>query len=193
MRTASAEAAATDRLQDEVNRMRGISGQISKFRSEIDKLDAAAVPLLASINGRGAWLQIIDDLNARLPKENIWITELAPTSNGTILGQTGPGAAAAPTPPPSTPPPGRGRGGAAVKNAPARPTIDGVFIKGLYLSNPEQQEIVVDYFRNLLDSKIFEVDANNQSQVIRPSTPTSTEWAYPYELRLKLRQPLYLP
>ncbi len=71
--------------------------------------------------------------------------------------------------------------------------IDGVFVRGLYLSNPKQQEIVVDYFRNLLGSTVFEVDANRQSEVIKPSTPTNTEWAYPYELRLKLRQPFALP
>ena len=66
-------------------------------------------------------------------------------------------------------------------------------MRGLYLSNPKQQEIVVDYFRNLLSSTVFEVDPNKQSEVIRPSTPTTTEWAYRYELRLKLRKPLVLP
>jgi len=71
--------------------------------------------------------------------------------------------------------------------------IDGVFVRGLYLSNPKQQEIVVDYFRNLLASTVFEVDPNRQSEVIKPSTPTNTEWAYPYELRLKLRNPFALP
>jgi hypothetical protein len=71
--------------------------------------------------------------------------------------------------------------------------IDGVFVRGLYLSDPKQQEIVVDYFRNLLSSPVFEVEPNQQAEVIRPSTPTTTEWAYPYELRLKLRQPFALP
>ena len=71
--------------------------------------------------------------------------------------------------------------------------IDGVFVKGLYLYNPKQQEVVVDYFRNLVASTVFEVDPNKQSEVIRPSTPTNTEWAYPYELRLKLRRPFPLP
>ncbi|MGI8433076.1 MAG: type IV pilus assembly protein PilM, partial [Chthoniobacterales bacterium] len=80
MRAASAEAATTDKLQEEVQRMRALSGQIGKYRQEIDALDASAEPLLLSINGRGGWLQILDDLNTRLPKENIWITELAPTS-----------------------------------------------------------------------------------------------------------------
>jgi hypothetical protein len=71
--------------------------------------------------------------------------------------------------------------------------IDGVFVRGLYLSNPKQQKVVVDYFRNLLGSQIFEVNPAEQSQVIKPSMPTNTEWAYPYELRLKLLVPLPLP
>jgi len=52
---------------------------------------------------------------------------------------------------------------------------------------------VVDYFRNLLSSTVFELDPNKEAEVIKPSTPTNSEWAYPYELRLKLRQPLALP
>ena len=149
----------------------------------------AATPLLSAINDRGVWLRIIDDLNARLPKENIWITELAPTSGGRVVGGAAPGAAT--TSAPVAPPPAQGRA-AAGPGAPNGPMIDGVFVAGLYLSNPKQQEIVVDYFRNLLGSTVFEVDPNKQSEVIKPSTPTNTEWAYPYELRLKLRQPFEL-
>lgn len=187
MRSAQVEAAASDQLQSEVDRMRGMESRLGQLRQDIAALDAVAAPLLASINGRGRWLQILDDLNARLPKENIWITELAPTSGGQVLGESGPGALA--PLPVAPPPPGRGPAAAA----PTRPAIDGVFVRGLYLSNPKQQEIVVDYFRNLLDSRVFEVDANDQSQVIKPSMPTNSDWAYSYELRLKLREPLFLP
>ena len=141
--------------------------------------------MLSAISDRGAWLRILDDLNVRLPRENIWITELAPTSGGIILGGSGPARVNAPGYNSKL---ARGAGGAK-----AAPMIDGVFLRGLYLSNPRQQEIVVDYFRNLLGSSIFEVDPNRQSEVIRPSMPTNTEWAYPYELRLKLRQPFGLP
>ena len=71
--------------------------------------------------------------------------------------------------------------------------IDGVLIRGLYLFNPRQQEVAVDYFRNLLNSPFFVIDPTKQSEVIKPSIPTNTEWAYPYELRLKLRRPLAMP
>ena len=192
MRAAQIEAGVSDNLQLEVDRMRGIESRLSQLRKETSTLDAVATPLLGAINGRGSWLQILDDLNARLPKENIWITELLPTSGGQAVAETAAGGAApVPTPPPA-PTPARGRGPAAGAT-PARPMIDGILVRGLYLSNPKQQEIVVDYFRNLLDSQVFDVDANDQSKVIKPSTPTNTEWAYPYELRLKLHDPLPLP
>ncbi len=189
MRVAQVEAGATDRLQAEVDRMHAVESRLGQLHKETAALDAVATPLLDLIGGRGAWLKILDDLNSRLPQENIWITELAPTSGGRVLGEKGPGAAA--PPPTPTPSPRRGRG--AKTAPPAGPMIDGVFVKGLYLFNPKQQEIVVDYFRNLLGSHVFEVKADEQAQVIKPSTPTTTEWAYPYELRLKLREPLPLP
>jgi type IV pilus assembly protein PilM len=189
LRAAHVEAAVADRLQIEVDRMRGVEGQLDKLRRETATLDAVATPLLTAIKGRGAWLRILDDLNARLPKENIWITELAPTSAGKVIGERGPAGA---TPMPAAAAikgPGNKRPGAPA----TAPMIDGVFVRGLYLFNPKQQEVVVDYFRNLLGSPIFEIDPNHQAQVIKPSTPTSTEWAYPYELRLTLREPLALP
>jgi type IV pilus assembly protein PilM len=181
LRVAQVEARVADTLQIDVDRMRAVENPIASLLKEAAALDTAATPLLSAINDRGIWVRILDDLNARLPKENIWITELAPTSGGKILGGAGSARVNALG---SNSTPTSGAGGPK-----AVPMIDGVFIRGLYLSNPKQQEIVVDYFRNLLGSAIFEVDPNKQSDVIKPSTPTNTEWAYPYELRLKLRQP----
>jgi type IV pilus assembly protein PilM len=186
-RAAEVEARVADSLQSDLNRMQRVENGLAKLRKETAALDALATPVLTAINGRGVWLRILDDLNARLPPENIWITELAPTSDGQLVGEsdaTGVSARGY-----NQTPPLRGRGPATR----SEPMIDGVFVRGLYLSNPKQQEIVVDYFRNLLGSPIFEIDPDNQSQVIKPTTPTETEWAYPYELRLKLREPLLLP
>jgi type IV pilus assembly protein PilM len=185
LRVTQVETRVADALQVEVDRMRGLEDRIVRLRKESTALDAETTPLLSAIDDRGVWLRILDDLNARLPKENIWITELAPTSGGKVL--VGAGSAGVNTlgfNSTST----SGAGG--LKGV---PLIDGVFVRGLYLSNPKQQEIVVDYFRTLLGSVIFEVDPNRQSEVIKPSMPTNTEWAYPYELRLKLRQPFGPP
>ena len=188
LRVARVEAHLGDALQVEVDRMRDVENRIAQLKKETALLDAAATPLLDAINDRSAWLRIVDDLNARLPKEDIWITELAPTSGGRIVGDATASGVAVPG---SNTARARGHT-AAGPDTPNVPMIDGVFVRGLYLFNPKQQEIVVDYFRNLLGSTVFEVDANRQSEVIKPSTPTNTEWAYPYELRLKLRQPFEL-
>jgi hypothetical protein len=53
--------------------------------------------------------------------------------------------------------------------------------------------VVVDYFRNLVGSRFFAIDPNEQARVIKSSLPSNTEWAFPYELRLDLRKPLLLP
>jgi hypothetical protein len=66
-------------------------------------------------------------------------------------------------------------------------------VRGLYLFNPRQQEIVVDYFRNLVESPWFALDPKNQAKAIKPTTPNNTEWAFPYELRLDLKKPVPLP
>lgn len=177
----------TERIQEEVAAMRRIESQIDEVRQQTASLDTLSTPLVEAINARGFWPQIIEELNARLPKENIWITELAATSGGRPLvpGDAGFGRAettAFPTAPP--PRPGLASAGHA---------IDGLLVRGLYLFNPKQQEVVVDYFRNLTGSPLFAIDPNNQAKVIKPTTPNGTEWAFPYELRLELRQPLELP
>jgi hypothetical protein len=163
---------------------------LKQLGREIATLDSTAAPLLKAIDDRGAWPRILEDLNARLPKENIWITQLVATSGGRVVDQNVGEASARAIDPASLPGQARGPLAEAGKK---QPMIDGIFVRGLYLYNPRQEEVVVDYFRNLIASNIFEVDPDKQSEVIRPSTPTNTEWAYPYELRLKLRQPFALP
>ena len=174
----------TEEIQEKVAALKRIETQMSEARKQTSSIDDLAAPLIAAINDRSFWPQIIEELNARLPKEDIWITELVATSGGQPL---------------STP---LARGAGAESLAPVSPrpraasvdqAIDGLLVRGLYLFNPKQQEVVVDYFRNLASSPWFAIDPNNQAKTIRPTTPNNTEWAYPYELRLDLRKRVKLP
>jgi type IV pilus assembly protein PilM len=186
-RAAQVEDRATAKLQEKVDAMRRIETQMNQVRKETTALDNQSAPLVAAINERSFWPLILEDLDTRLPKENIWITELVPTSGGKpLLGAPDARTVAAATPA-ATPPPARP--GAT----PAAPAIDGLLVRGLYLFNPKQQEVVVDYFRNLVGSPWFAIDPNNQAKVIKPTTPNNTEWAFPYELRLELKKPVPLP
>jgi len=150
---------ATARLEEKVDALRRIDSQMATVRKQTASLDTLSAPLVAAINDRGFWLQIVEELNTRLPKQDIWITELVATSGGKPIGapnvrtaraETTPAPAASPARPGATP---------------AAPAIDGILVRGLYLFNPKQQEVVVDYFKNLVASPWFAIDPNNQAKV----------------------------
>jgi hypothetical protein len=188
VRAGQVARAATEKLGQINAPMRAAEAKIDNVRKKAASLDAIADPLASAMNDRFFWVELLEDLNARLPKEDVWITELIPLSAGKPIGvedkragELGQAAAAAtPVTPRST----------AKAQAAA---IDGVILRGLYLSNSKQQEVVVDYFKNLVGSPFFNVDPNNQARVIKSTIPNNTEWAFPYELRLDLKKPVKLP
>src|SRR5438552_1339626 len=164
-------------------------GQLDKLKKQISALDNIATPLITAVSDRNFWPQILEDLNMRLPEADIWITELAATSGGKLLGvpeKRAGDTAPAPTPLVAGSP---AKGGAA-----AGKVIDGIMVRGLYLYNPKQQEIVVDYLRNLAKSPFFTIDPRTPERVIKSnSVPNDTEWAFPYELQLTLKKPVKMP
>jgi type IV pilus assembly protein PilM len=185
-RAGQVEDRAAAKLQEKVEAMRRIETQMNQVRKQTTALDNESTPLVGAINDRSFWPLVLEDLDSRLPKEDIWITELIPTTGGkpVVGAESRTVVAAAPTPTPAVP-----RTGAT----PSAPAIDGVLVRGLYLFNPKQQEVVVDYFRNLISSPWFAIDPKNQAKVIKPTTPNNTEWAFPYELHLDLKKPVPLP
>jgi Tfp pilus assembly protein PilN len=170
--------------------MRVAEAQLDKLKKQITALDNTATPLITAVNDRNFWPQVLEQLNSRLPESDIWITELAATSGGKLLGVSEKRAAESAFTPPPTPAAGPAtRGAAAAANV-----IDGINVRGLYLWNPKQQEIVVDYLRNLATSPLFAVDAKTPERFIKSnSVPNESDWAFPYELQLTLKKPVKMP
>jgi type IV pilus assembly protein PilM len=185
-RATQATEQSTGQLRPKIDMMRAGEMRFDKLRKQVSALDVVARPLISAVNERSFWPEILDDLNERLPTEDIWITELIPTSGGTPVGVEEKRAAdIVPNPlPVRSARKGSDTGG---------PMIDGILLRGLYLFNPKQEQVVVDYFRNLVGSRFFAIDPNEQARVIKSSLPDNTVWAFPYELRLDLRTPLPLP
>ena len=188
-RAAQVTRETAEAIQQKNASMRGAETQLDKLKKQITSLDGLATPLITAINDRDFWPQILEDLNARLPEADIWITELGATSGGKLLGagdkRTG---QTSPVSLQQTSTPGTKTAAAGAK------LIDGILVRGLYLYNPKQQEIVVDYLRNLAKSPFFVVDPKTPERVIKSnSVPDDTEWAFPYELQLTLRKPVKLP
>ena len=175
-RAAQVTRTAAQRITASNAPMRAAEAKIDKLRQEIAKLDAVSSPLIVAISDRSFWAQILNDLNSRLPKEDIWITELIPISAGKPVGIDQKRVVEnLPTSPPS-------------KSLPNGSAIDALLLRGLYLYNAKQQEVVVEYFKNLVGSPFFNVDPNNQALALKASIPNNNEWAFPYELRLGLKK-----
>ena len=184
-RAAQVARAGAEKLRAINAPMQAAEAKIENLRKQATSLEALAAPLAATISDRFVWIELVEDLNSRLPKEDVWITELIPLSGGKPIGveekragevgqETGPAAAI---------PAGKGQTAA----------VDGILLRGLYLLNPKQQEVVVDYFKSLVGSPFFNVDPNNQARVIKLTIPNNMDWAFPYELRLDLKKPVKLP
>jgi len=162
---------------------------LDTLKKQITALDNIATPLITAVGDRNFWPKILEDLNTRLPEANIWITELAATSGGKLLGAPEKRAGEATPVPLPTPPSSTTRAAAA-----AGKVIDGIMVRGLYLYNPKQQEIVVDYLRNLASSPFFVINPKTPERVITSnSVPNDKDWAFPYELQLPLRNAVKLP
>ncbi|HWN65244.1 MAG TPA: type IV pilus assembly protein PilM [Candidatus Binatus sp.] len=190
-RAAQVTRLSTQRLQQKIDIMRTAETQLDRLKKQTVALDRVATPLITAIHDRSFWPEILEELNARLPEGNIWITKLAATSGGKLVGVSEKEKSIAE----SAPSPPSPEGKPATKTvSPSGPVIDGVNVRGLYMYNPKQQEIVVDYFRNLAGSPFFNINANKPESVIKStSVPNDTEWAFPYELQLDLRKPVKLP
>ena len=169
--------------------MHGAEALLDKLKKQITALDDIATPLITAVNDRNFWPQILEDLNTRLPEADIWITELAATSGGKLLGAPEKRAGeTTPVPSPTV------AGSPAKGGATAGKVIDGILVRGLYLYNSKQQEIVVDYLRNLAKSPFFVINPKTPERTIKSnSVPNDMEWAFPYELQLTLKKPVKLP
>ncbi len=86
LRAASLERRATASVSVKVEAMRRLATQMDAVRKQTTALDAVATPLTDAVNDRTFWVEIMEDLNVRLPKENIWITELVGLSGGKVIG-----------------------------------------------------------------------------------------------------------
>ncbi|HEY2102118.1 MAG TPA: type IV pilus assembly protein PilM [Chthoniobacterales bacterium] len=182
-RAASALQLGKRIIDGKVDTLRRAQARLDALRKDAANLDKLATPLLDAVSSRSFWPQLLEDLNARLPKEDLWITELFPLVNGKPFA---PDAAQIPI---DADQPGQI---SRARSQAGSGAVTGLFVRGLYLNNPRQQEVVVDYYRSLVRSPFFKLDPADQSRVMKPTLPNNSEWAFPYELRLDLKQPLLL-
>lgn len=202
LRATTIKEAVVEQLGTKVTAMKAIEGQFTKLRAETDALTARAAPLTQAIEDRQFYPRLLSDLNARLPREGtkssyIWITQLEPTTAGQLVTFDDPAKplAAGGAPVGNTANPGGGAPAPApTTRTSARPSVDGLHIRGLYLSNPRGDAVIEDFVNELAKSPDFDLDLKNPKTIILSRSPqTDQAWAFDYELQLKLKPNIAQP
>lgn len=188
LRASAIQATVLGGVNQKVDVMHGYEDKFSKLTKDTTELKNRATPLVETIEDRQYWARVISALNGALPEKNVWITLMEPTSGGKPVTFGDPGKPLATL--------ANGVAGAATTGKPAgaRAALDGVHIKGLYLANDKADRVVTDFVNSLAQSPFFNLDTKNEKSIVLVRTPQNEkEWAFEYELQLKLKQPVYLP
>lgn len=168
-------------IQASIAPLEQISQQISQLNDEKARLlkdgaDLAAAPLL-----RAGWVEIINELNQRLPEKFIWVTRLSPhpAVPGFALGDGDR------TPQPAT------AGGET--SASSEPQITGLEIEGLYLENEAEAGVVDQFLQSLAESTLFAITPENKDSIVEVRAAQSgSHWGYEYKMIVPLKRPIPL-
>ena len=192
LRAANIQSDVLSEVNGKVAVMQGFESKFQKANADIQKINTVAAPLNETVEDRQFWAKIVNELNARLPEKYIWITSLQPTvasGNKSVpltlgdatkpLGISGSSAAAAV--------------GAGAKGAKGN-VIDGLLVQGMYLHNPNNNNVVVEYVNNLAKSELFALDMKNPNSIYLDNPAEDPKaWATNYKLQLTFKKPLPLP
>jgi type IV pilus assembly protein PilM len=163
-------------IEPRTNELKGFEGQMNTIRSGMKAQQETAAPLLNSVRERDYWATVINDINARLPKDFVWITSFEPQKVEEAAAPTGPAA--------------KRPASAAKKTDEPKPTAV-INIRGLYLENPQGPGVVDQFMTKLDESELYAVE-KDPTTIVR-ETPNTDAWAYAYAFRLNLKNPIDLP
>ena len=145
--------------------LKNIESKMKSARSEIAKQEELAAPFIEAVRERDYWPRVIADINSRLPAEFIWIVSFAPEETATDA------------------PAAKPEKGGKNKN-PVR-----LMIRGLYAENPRGPAVVDEFVKNLAESTLYEVKADELQRTV-PDTQT---WGWPFQIPIVLKDPINLP
>ena len=179
-------AEKTDKLNQDAAPLLALEKKMKDARAEVDKLAESAHPLETIAHERAYWVSLLEDLNKRIPKDYIWITNLELQTPDAVKKEAD---AAEPAPKPTSakvkPKKGGDGGGPSVK----------LMAKGLFLGvgagNNAGAAVVDEFVTNLKDSKLMIPSDDANDGFVRPNADTN-EWAFKFVIPLKLKNPINL-
>jgi type IV pilus assembly protein PilM len=167
----------TEKLKQKAAPLVALDKDIKAAQSEVDALIKSVQPLAQVAQEREYWVNVLAELNSKIPKDFIWITGLELASNAGKKEE--PEAPAKPG-----------------QNKPKTPKAPAVILmaKGLYLStsagNNAGPAVVDEFIANLKTSKLVEPIEDARAGYIRQNDDTVDVWAFRFVLPLKLTNPI---
>lgn len=162
------QTAVSEQLEKKIGALSQVKNQFDAIQKTIKAKQEVVSPLIQAVEDRDYWLQLIEDINSRLPdRALLWITSME-------IEQPKAGTAAASS--------------AVVvkgKSAPAAPALPVLVVKGLYVDNPRGLAVVDDFTNALAKSPYFTVQPDKDRNTVPPE-----DWAASYTFRLMLKKPL---
>ena len=162
---------ATEKLSPKVAELQKFEKLINQAKADIKAKEDTAQPYLAAVDDKPYWVQVIEDINSRLPREFVWVTNFD-------LQKNEPGAAGAG---------GAASGGAKGKGGTTGPKGTVLLLKGLYLFNTRGPQVVDDFKNELKESSLYTVDEDPEHNVRK--SPNDQDWAYEWTIPLILKSP----
>ncbi len=190
LRAANIQSDVLTDVNAKVATMHGFEDKFTKASADIQRIATTAAPLGQTVEDRQFWTRVINDVNARLPERYVWITSFQPTIGGKPVPMGDPGKPLAATLPGAAPAlPGR-PGAPAAKS----PMIDGILVQGLYLHNPANNNVVVEFVNNLAKSDLFSLNMQEPKSIYLENPGEDPRaWATPYRLQLTFKKGIPVP
>lgn len=160
-RATQVQTEVSTKLQKKIDALQTVENQFNAIKATIKAKQEVTAPLIAAVEDREYWVNLIEDLNSRLPDRSIWVTSMEV----------------------ETPKAEPAASGKAAK-APKSPVL---ILKGLYVAGQNTRGVgIVDDFVNALSkSPLYTVDPAKDRNTVQQD-----EWAASYTIRLSLKKPL---
>ncbi len=175
-------AAITEKLTAKAAPLKNFEGQINSAKRSISDLQDYVKPLLKAPAERQYWIQVINDLNSRLPQDHIWLTAFEPPKAEDTKKREEADAAAATAK--------KGK-----KGEPAEGPSVVMNVRGIYLSrdagNNAGPAAVDQFVEKLKESPYFEPLTDAKDGFERRSDDTN-DWGFKFAVPLKLKKPIDL-
>lgn len=185
-RAAGATREAAQKLEAKGRPLTTLNKQILTAKEDIKALAASTEPILKVAEERDYWVNVLADLNQRIPPQYIWITSFEPPTKEQIKKDEQDREKVAPAP---------GKKPVTKKaEEPAAPSII-VTVRGLYLSrdagNNAGPAVVDEFITRLKESPYFMPVEDANAGYLRANDDTN-DWAFKFVLPLKLKKPISL-